>query len=117
MERLIDIGSDPVASLLDLLLAQGCQYRERGGLASHGEEFMAEWSKKYLDVILPILEEHYGGHDPDNLKKQTIFDLMMKWVEAKTEEGSCSWTPTIAIAAIYGSRHSRCRRFSRMQRD
>lgn len=93
MERLIDIGSDPVASLLDLLLAQGCQYRERGGLASHGEEFMAEWSKKYLDVILPILEEHYGGHDPDNLKKQTIFDLMMKWVEAKTEEGLMQLDP------------------------
>lgn len=93
MERLIDIGSDPVASLLDLLLAQGCQYRERGGLASHGEEFMAEWSKKYLDVILPILEEHYGGHDPDNLKKQTIFDLMMKWVETKTEEGLMQLDP------------------------
>lgn len=73
MERLIDIGSDPVASLLDLLLAQGCQYRERGGLASHGEEFMAEWSKKYLDVILPILEEHYGGHDPDNLQEADDF--------------------------------------------
>jgi uncharacterized protein with ParB-like and HNH nuclease domain len=56
-------------------------------------KFMAEWSKKYLDVILPILEERYGGHDPDNLKKQTIFDLAMKWAEAKTEEGLMQLDP------------------------
>jgi uncharacterized protein with ParB-like and HNH nuclease domain len=50
-------------------------------------KFMAEWSKKYLDVILPILEERYGGFDPDDQKKQTIFNLASKWAQAKTEEG------------------------------
>jgi uncharacterized protein with ParB-like and HNH nuclease domain len=49
-------------------------------------KFMAEWSKKYLDVILPILEERYGGYDPDNQKKQKIFDLVTKWAQAKTDE-------------------------------
>ncbi|RRF95357.1 MAG: DUF4268 domain-containing protein [Lachnospiraceae bacterium] len=50
-------------------------------------KFMAEWSKKYLDVILPILEERYGGYDPDDQKKQTIFDMATKWVQAKADEG------------------------------
>lgn len=32
-------------------------------------KFMAEWSKKYLDVILPVLEKRGGGNEPDNSKK------------------------------------------------
>ena len=50
-------------------------------------KFMAEWSKKYIDVILPVLEERYGGHDPDDSKKETVFYLAKKWVKEKTEEG------------------------------
>ena len=50
-------------------------------------KFMAEWSKKYLDVILPVLEECYGGHDPDDSKKETISYLSKIWAEKKTEEG------------------------------
>lgn len=50
-------------------------------------KFMAEWSKKYLDVILPVLEERYGGHDPDDSKKKTISCFSLKWAEKKTEEG------------------------------
>ena len=50
-------------------------------------KFMAEWSKKYLDVILPVLEERYGGHEPDDSKKETISCLSKRWAEKKTEEG------------------------------
>ena len=50
-------------------------------------KFMAEWSKKYFDVILPVLEERYGGHDPDDSKKETISCLSKRWAEKKTEEG------------------------------
>ena len=50
-------------------------------------KFMAEWSKKYYDVILPVLEERYGGHDPDDSKKETISCLSKRWAEKKTEEG------------------------------
>ena len=56
-------------------------------------KFMAEWSKKYLDVILPVLEERYGGHDPENVRKQTIFNLITKWAEAKTKEGMMQYDP------------------------
>lgn len=50
-------------------------------------KFMAEWSKKYLDVILPVLEERYGSHDPDDSMKETISYLSKRWAEKKTEEG------------------------------
>ena len=50
-------------------------------------KFLAEWSKKYLDVILPILQERYGENAPDDIKKQTIFNLAKRWAEAKTVDG------------------------------
>lgn len=56
-------------------------------------KFMAEWSKKYLDVILPILEERYGGQDSEDRKKQTVFDLTTKWAKTKTAEGLMQFDP------------------------
>ena len=50
-------------------------------------KFMAEWSKKYIDVILPILKERYGEHDPEDSNKEIIFNLTKKWAMKKTEEG------------------------------
>lgn len=50
-------------------------------------KFQAEWSKNYLDVILPVLEEKYGGHDPDDSRKEKIFYYAKQWAEQKTDEG------------------------------
>lgn len=51
-------------------------------------KFQADWSRKYLDVILPILEERYGGHDPDDSKRETIAYYARQWAEKKTEVGT-----------------------------
>lgn len=50
-------------------------------------KFQADWSRKYLDVILPFLEERYGGHDPDDSKKEKIAFYARQWAEKKTDEG------------------------------
>lgn len=50
-------------------------------------KFMAKWSKKYLDVILPILDKRYGDHDFDDHNKEVIYDLIKRWAKVKTKEG------------------------------
>lgn len=50
-------------------------------------KFQAEWSKKYLDVILPLLEERYGTHDPDDSRKERISALAKQWANEKTKDG------------------------------
>lgn len=49
--------------------------------------FHAEWSKKYMDVILPILEEGYGEHSHTDIQKDKIFSLSRKWANKMTENG------------------------------
>ena len=50
-------------------------------------KFQAEWSKKYSDVILPLLEDWYGENDHDNVAKDKIAYYARQWSKKKTEDG------------------------------
>lgn len=49
--------------------------------------FHAEWSKKYIDVILPILEAGYDEHSHTDIQKDRLFSLSKQWIRKVTAEG------------------------------
>ena len=49
--------------------------------------FQAEWSRKYLNVILPILKEYCSGDDPVASKKEKIAFYARQWMKKKSDKG------------------------------